>query len=162
MPRGRNTPYRKQRKDPMKDQSTDDALRERLELIERAIDTAAEGITISDALSPDNPIIYANKGFERLTGYIEREIVGRNCRFLQGPRSDLYTVRVIREAIGRGEEYVDDQAEYPRVLEAKCLGQPDGPSGERAREHRLYPREVVLGDRSRQSKDGPHCEEKDG
>jgi PAS domain S-box-containing protein len=79
-----------------------ESVRDLLDLLERAIDATAEGITISDASQPDNPVIFANKGFERLTGYATHEIVGRNCRFLQGPQSDPQTVREIREAIQNG------------------------------------------------------------
>ena len=73
-----------------------------LDLLQQAVDTTAEGITISDARQPDNPIIYANAGFERLTGYAPHEVVGRNCRFLQGPGSDPDAVREIRAAIQGG------------------------------------------------------------
>jgi PAS domain S-box-containing protein len=57
-----------------------------LELKDRALAASAEGITIADARLPDNPLIYANAGFERLTGYSVAEVLGRNCRFLQGRR----------------------------------------------------------------------------
>ena len=73
-----------------------------LDLLERAVDATAEGITISDARLPDNPVIYANVGFERLTGYAVHEVVGRNCRFLQGPESDPQAVREIHAAIEAG------------------------------------------------------------
>ena len=69
------------------------------ELMERALANAAEGFTISDALLPDQPIIYVNRGFENLTGYSAEEIVGKNCRFLQGDRTEPETVRQISEAI---------------------------------------------------------------
>jgi PAS domain S-box-containing protein len=86
----------------MKGEWKDESITDLLDLLERAIDATAEGITISDATQPDNPVIFANEGFERLTGYAAHEIVGRNCRFLQGPRTDLYTVREIRQAIETG------------------------------------------------------------
>lgn len=73
-----------------------------LGLLERAIDATAEGITISDARLPDNPVIYANQGFERLTGYASHEVVGRNCRFLQGPESDPDAVAEIHQAVQNG------------------------------------------------------------
>ena len=72
---------------------------EQLLLKDRALSAAAEGITISDPRLPDNPLIYANEGFERLTGYSVAEVIGRNCRFLQGPDTAPETVDVIREAI---------------------------------------------------------------
>ncbi len=70
-----------------------------LELKNRALASSAEGITIADAGSPDNPLIYANAGFERLTGYSAAEVIGRNCRFLQGPGTDPESVAVLRTAI---------------------------------------------------------------
>ncbi len=70
-----------------------------------ALDAAAEGITISDVSLPDNPIIYANGGFERMTGYGSQEVIGRNCRFLQGVDTDAHTVAQIRQAVESGEEY---------------------------------------------------------
>jgi PAS domain S-box-containing protein len=42
------------------------------------------GVTLADPDIQDAPIIYANKAFERLTGYTQEEIIGHNCRFLQG------------------------------------------------------------------------------
>ena len=41
-----------------------------------------DGITISDANQPDNPLIFVNKAFEELTGYSSEECINRNCRFL--------------------------------------------------------------------------------
>src|SRR5271157_3470755 len=70
-----------------------------LELKDRALAASAEGITIADARLPDNPLIYANAGFERLTGYSVAEVLGRNCRFLQGPGTDPATLDTLRTAI---------------------------------------------------------------
>lgn len=72
-------------------------------LKELALDAADEGITVSDMSLPDNPIVYANEGFSRLTGYGPDDAIGRNCRFLQGPETDPRASRQIREAIERGE-----------------------------------------------------------
>ena len=72
---------------------------EEMAMMERALAATSEGITITDARLPDNPIIYANPGFERLTGYAVRDILGRNCRFLQGPDPDQATVEEIRRAV---------------------------------------------------------------
>lgn len=70
-----------------------------LELKDRALAASAEGITIADARLPDNPLIYVNAGFERITGYTAGEVLGRNCRFLQGPGTDIDTLNELRTAI---------------------------------------------------------------
>ncbi|MFB6207035.1 MAG: bacterio-opsin activator domain-containing protein [Haloglomus sp.] len=57
-------------------------------LKEEVLDEAPIGITISDASSPENRIIYANDAFEGLTGYDAEEFLGVNHRFLQGPETD--------------------------------------------------------------------------
>jgi PAS domain S-box-containing protein len=54
---------------------------------------------VTDPRQPDNPIVFANEAFQQLTGYTEAEVLGRNCRFLQGARTDREAVREIREAI---------------------------------------------------------------
>ena len=54
---------------------------------------------ITNPREADNPIVFANDAFCRLTGYTREEILGRNCRFLQGPESDPATVDRIRTAI---------------------------------------------------------------
>jgi phosphoserine phosphatase RsbU/P len=68
-------------------------------LKDRALAATAEGITISDNLQPDNPIVYANEGFERLTGYSKEYVLGKNCRFLQGERTNPKTQEEIRIAV---------------------------------------------------------------
>ena len=72
---------------------------EELRLRDRAMGVAAEGIVISDPGQPDNPLIYVNDGFERLTGYSRQEVLGRNCRFLQGAGTDPAALSHIRECI---------------------------------------------------------------
>ncbi|MEF8808413.1 bacterio-opsin activator domain-containing protein [Natronomonas sp.] len=78
-------------------------IHEELRLKERAIDEAPIGITISDPDRPDNPMVYINDAFERLTGYEKANTVGQNCRFLQGPESDPEAIATMREAIDAGE-----------------------------------------------------------
>jgi PAS domain S-box-containing protein len=70
-----------------------------LDLKDRALAVAAEGITIADARLPGRPLIYINKGFERLTGYSSTEALGQSCRFLQGTGANSETVQVIRDAL---------------------------------------------------------------
>lgn len=81
-------------------------------LKERAMDEAPVGITIADPDLPDNPLIYVNENFERMTGYAREEIIGRNCRFLQGPASDPDAVAEMREAIDAGERVSVDLKNY--------------------------------------------------
>jgi PAS domain S-box-containing protein len=75
-----------------------------LDLKDRALAVAAEGITIADARQPGRPLIYVNEGFERLTGYTAREALGRNCKFLQGRDSDPEAVAQIRAALEAEQE----------------------------------------------------------
>jgi PAS domain S-box-containing protein len=56
-------------------------------------------MVITDPRQPDNPIVFANKAFSRLTGYEQAAIVGRNCRFLQGPDTDRADIARLRQAI---------------------------------------------------------------
>ena len=56
-------------------------------------------MVVADPNAPDTPIIVANQAFLDLTGYRAAEVVGRNCRFLQGPETDRATVATLREAI---------------------------------------------------------------
>ena len=72
---------------------------ERLELYRRAMDEASAGITITDPSLPDNPLIYVNDQFTEITGYDPEEVIGRNCRLLQGEGTDDATVRQIRRAV---------------------------------------------------------------
>jgi PAS domain S-box-containing protein len=90
------------------------ALAEQLALKDRALDVAAEGITIADARLPARPLIYANDGFERLTGYPIGEVLGRNCRFLQGPDSDPAAVAAIRTAVAEERQCVVEILNYRR------------------------------------------------
>jgi len=58
-----------------------------------------ESMLITDATKPDNPIVFANDKFERMTLYPAEHILGRNCRFLQGKYTDRATVKKLRQAI---------------------------------------------------------------
>ena len=58
---------------------------EHLRLNNRALEAATNGILIATATDAECRIVYANRGFELLTGYSASEVLGRNCEFLQGP-----------------------------------------------------------------------------
>ncbi|MFB6295785.1 MAG: PAS domain-containing protein [Halobacteriales archaeon] len=83
-----------------------------LDLKSRAMDEAPIGITISDFDREDNPLIYANEQFEAITGYGREEIVGRNCRFLQGEGTDPEPVAEMREAIANREPVTVELRNY--------------------------------------------------
>ncbi|HEY9846605.1 MAG TPA: PAS domain S-box protein, partial [Candidatus Caenarcaniphilales bacterium] len=72
---------------------------EALLLRDRAIEAASDGILIAGPPEMDNPIIYANPAFERITGYARSDFIGRNCRFLQGIDTDREEVARIRASI---------------------------------------------------------------
>jgi len=74
------------------------------ELWNRAIAVNRSGIVITDPNLPDNPIVYANPGFEQLTGYFTEEVVGRNCRFLQGSNRDQPALEELRIALREGRD----------------------------------------------------------
>ena len=71
-------------------------------LKELAMDSVLEGVTIADFSLPDQPLIYANHGFEEITGYSIEETVGHNCRFLQGPNTEPEKLAHIRRCISAG------------------------------------------------------------
>ena len=71
----------------------------RVRLLDRAMQAVASGIVITDPAQPDNPIIYASPGFEQMTGYSQEEVLGKNCRFLQGKDTDRAAVDEVRAAI---------------------------------------------------------------
>jgi PAS domain S-box-containing protein/diguanylate cyclase (GGDEF)-like protein len=73
-----------------------------LPLLARAIASSSNGITIVDATAPDLPLVYVNSGFEAMTGYTAGEMIGRNCRFLQGPQTDRHAVDSLRELVRTG------------------------------------------------------------
>ena len=75
-----------------------------LRLLERAIAASRNGIVIADANQPKNPIIYCNQAFEKMTGYTSAEVMGQNCRFLQGPETDPLALEKIRNALHQGQE----------------------------------------------------------
>jgi len=75
---------------------------ERLQLVERAIAAADNGIVITDPNQHDNPIVYVNPGFERLTGYPASEIIGKNCRFLQATDQEQPALAELRMALREG------------------------------------------------------------
>jgi two-component system cell cycle response regulator len=74
-----------------------------VELYRRLVETSPEGVVLVDARNPEGLVIYANPGFEALTGYSAAELRGRNLRFLQADDREQDGRHRLREALGRGE-----------------------------------------------------------
>ena len=70
----------------------------------RSLQTAQQNFIITDPSLADNPIVYASHGFLTLTGYSLDQVLGRNCRFLQGPHTDGNAVEILRRGIAAGED----------------------------------------------------------
>ena len=84
---------------PTRTGGTPNLIEEVFRLYDRALAATSNGIAIADATRPDKPIVYCNRAFERITGYDRTEIIGKNCRFLQGPDTDRAAVDRIRVAL---------------------------------------------------------------
>lgn len=74
--------------------------------------TVPFAMVVTDPNLPDNPIVYVNAAFERMTRYTADYAIGRNCRFLQGEDTDPETVRKISEAIKANEDISVDILNY--------------------------------------------------
>jgi diguanylate cyclase (GGDEF)-like protein/PAS domain S-box-containing protein len=72
-------------------------------LYRRLVETSPEGVVLVDAQKPERPVIYANPGFQALTGFSMAELVGRNLRFLQADDRDQDGRHRLREALDKGE-----------------------------------------------------------
>mmetsp|Transcript_49215 Transcript_49215/g.96246 ORF Transcript_49215/g.96246 Transcript_49215/m.96246 type:complete len:551 (-) Transcript_49215:293-1945(-) len=70
----------------------------------RSLTSGQQNFVLSDPRLPDNPIVYASEGFYKLTGYSKDQVLGRNCRFLQGPGTNPKAVDTIRTAISNGTD----------------------------------------------------------
>jgi len=97
------------------------------------LDSCVNGVTLSDPDLPDNPIVYANAVFERMTGYSRDEILGRNCRFLQGDDRDQPELAQIRAALADKQpvqvtlrNYRKDGRRFYNRLSIRPLLDPDG------------------------------------
>lgn len=69
-----------------------------------SLTSGQQNFVLSDPRLPDNPIVYASPGFFVLTGYTQDQVLGRNCRFLQGPGTDPRSVDIIRKAVASGAD----------------------------------------------------------
>jgi len=86
-------------------------------VLTQILDACVNGVTLSDPDLPDNPVIYANKAFEEMSGYSQDEILGRNCRFLQGDDRDQECLATIREALAKNAACVVTMRNYRKNKE---------------------------------------------
>jgi PAS domain S-box-containing protein len=116
-----------------RDVTADKEREQELEAQTRAMDEAPISITISDPAQDDNPLIYANDKFEQLTGYSEAEVIGKNCRFMQGDETSPEPVEELRTAVEHGEpatvelrNYRKDGTEFWNRLSIAPIRDSDG------------------------------------
>lgn len=75
-----------------------------LRMFKRGLDASINGVTIADARAPHMPLIYVNEAFERITGYTAQDVMGRNCRFLQGPETEADKIDCLRKSLDEERE----------------------------------------------------------
>jgi PAS domain S-box-containing protein len=83
-------------------------------LLFSAIAASPMSMVVTDPDQPDNPIIFANRGFLAMTGYPPSQVIGRNCRFLQGPATDAATVAALRQAVCERRSIATEVLNYRR------------------------------------------------
>ena len=91
-----------------REKMTTEAASKRLEeskIYKYSIENSVVGVTICDMTKPDCPAIYINDAFTKITGYSKMYAIGKNCRYLQGPKTDPEEIKKIREAIKAEQPY---------------------------------------------------------
>ncbi|MCX6464470.1 MAG: SpoIIE family protein phosphatase [Pseudonocardiales bacterium] len=87
--------------------------RRHLEVLrDRAVVATEMSFTITDPRRPDDPLIWVNPSFTRLTGYTQEDVVGRNCRLLQGPNTDRGAIDRISRSLRRQEPITEVLLNY--------------------------------------------------
>ncbi len=89
-----------------------DGLDERSNIFFAAVEMTRMPMVITDPRQHDNPIVFANRAFLDLSGYAEEEVLGRNCRMLQGPDTDPGTVEEMHRAIAEERAFALDVLNY--------------------------------------------------
>nr|AML78836.1 putative LOV domain-containing protein [Larrea tridentata] len=82
--------------------------------LKAALETLDQTFVVTDASMPDCPIVYACSGFFNMTGYSAKEVIGKNCRFLQGPETEEKEVAQIRAAVNNGKSYCGRLLNYKK------------------------------------------------
>lgn len=90
------------------------ALPEDFNVLAMALESTNSGIIITDNRQGDNPIVFCNHAFENLTGYPRNEIIGKNCRFLQGNDRAQQPLSLISESIAKGLPVTVELRNYHR------------------------------------------------
>lgn len=85
---------------------------DRKDLFFAAMQTSHSAMIVTDPTQLDNPIIFANQAFLTLTGFEQAEVIGRNCRFLQGPQTDKRALEQVQRAVGRHHEVCVEVLNY--------------------------------------------------
>ena len=85
------------------------------EIFEKAAAATIEGFTVADARKPDMPLIFANEAFYKITGYTEEEVLGRNCRFLQGAGTNPKDLQTIKESLQAKQKCVVELRNYTKA-----------------------------------------------
>ena len=105
------------------------------EVLAAAVAATDAGVLVCDRGLPDTPVVFANDGFCRMTGYPREEVLGRNCRFLQGPGTDRDAVARLRDAIAAGRpveaellNYRRDGGPFWNALRIGPVADGDGPA----------------------------------
>jgi PAS domain S-box-containing protein len=93
-----------QRSDDRATEASADELRRLAGPIFRTLEQSGLPMAVSDPRLPDNPLVFINEAFSRLTGYPVDELIGRNGRFMQAPEADPGAVSQLRTAIAAGRE----------------------------------------------------------
>ena len=70
-----------------------------LHQLQRGIEASPHGVLMADAQQPDHPVVYVNPAFCEITGYPREEVLGQNCRFLQGSDTDPEAIKAVRRGL---------------------------------------------------------------
>jgi PAS domain S-box-containing protein len=90
------------------------SLQNSLDLLTKALDASISGIILTDNKQPDNPIVYCNAAFEKITGFERTEIIGHNCRFLQADDRNQKERKILRDSIKNGLECAIEIRNYKK------------------------------------------------
>jgi PAS domain S-box-containing protein len=84
------------------------------QILTEILDDCVNGVTLADPDLEDCPLIYANKAFEKLTGYSQSEIIGHNCRFLQAKDTEQDSIKAIKRSIENRTELTTTLRNYKK------------------------------------------------